>query len=580
MSLFRKVEPADARIWDGEASFSQIMDASRDTALYVDNYNSEEYAREEAFEDAISKVKRLTGIDLKNPQIEKDPLIQEIEGLEDPFETWEKRIDELSEQFPDKAPLLGELRLSSIEEAARAKAKTASDAHTSLSSTQPGSYGFLASVAGGFSGALQDPATIASIPLGLPGSGGRTIASRILSTTWREAVVSGATEAAVQPKVQNWRKKAGLPNGLEEAAKSVAGATVLGGLLGGGIRGAVELPGVIRRGRAERAASELPDPPSPETIAGDLSDVRDELKPATRAAVDILEQENAVNASIKSEFGDEFGADMARVMEEADLLAETAGLPVQPKYKPEPTPRRTTRRPQSLSEFLAREGLVDEGGELAALDLDKLSIPGSGRLVRKEGGLPLGRAREMAAEAGYIHGFGSREDAVANSRVDDLVSALREEQAGRRIFAMGDDEQARIWREEGEAIEQHHTREQVRKEIFEASNGVLSADESARALRLVDGGMDVDEAVERVVLYGDTSALEVTADPFEPGSAEFDTQLDALESQFDPEEFIADLLGVDEDGAVIVGERSLGDALSDADRGFDLSQLVEACRLS
>ena len=364
---------------------------------------------------------------------------------------------------------------------------------------------------------------------------------------------------------------------LRELQRAFPQAKMIGGTRVGGARFSGKYNGNYSEGKRTEVRLRLP---SPEKIADDLADVRADLPPATRAAVDVIEQDRAARASIRSEFGDSFGAEMARAMEAAEGFAETAGRPQQATFKPSPAPRRSVRRPQSLTEFLAQRGIMDEGGELSAFDLDKLVVPGSGRLVRKEGGLPLDRAREMAAEAGYIHGFGSREDAVANSTVADLIDALHEEQGGKRIFAMGDEIDAEQWRVEGEAIEQHHAREQVRRDIFEASNGVLSEDETARALRLVDGGMDVDEAVERVILYDDTSALEASSDPFEPGGAEFEAQLTALEGQYDPADLISDLMLVDEEGRVLAGARSLEDALFEADRGFDLSHLVEACKLS
>lgn len=594
MALFQKLDPAGASLFEGEASFGVLMDAARDTALYADNFNAAEHAREEAFDEAIASIEAATGVKLKNPQVLKpatlwtpmdvfQPFVDKVTGYEDPFDTWEKRIDELSDQFPDHAEVLDRARLSAIEDAAKSRTREVSDTQARLAATRDDWGATGAALAGGFAGALRDPMTLATLPFGLPGAGGRTVAGKILSTAWREAVVSGATEAAMQPKVQGWREEAGLPHGFAEAAANVAGATVLGGALGGGLRGAIELPGAVRR----RFGAEMPDGakvPRPEKIANDLADLRDDLKPATRAAVDVMEQDRAVQASIRSEFGDSFGAEMARAMEAAESFADSVGKPQQATFKPSPSPRRTVRRPQSLTEFLAQRGIMDEGGELSAFDLDKLVLPGSGRLVRKEGGLPLDRAREMAAEAGYIHGFGSREDAVASSTVADLIDALHEEQGGKRIFAMGDEIDAEQWRVEGEAIEQHHAREQVRREIFEASNGVLTENEAVRALRLVDGGMDVDEAVERVILYDDTSALETgletASDPFEPGGAEFEAQLMALEGQYDPADVISDVMLVDEEGRIVAGVRSLEDALGDADRGLDLSRLVEACKLS
>lgn len=577
MSLFRTIDPADATAYEGQASLGAIADAARDVALYADNVNAELYARTEAFDDAIKAVRTATGIELENPQLKPsgDPY-QGMYPKEDPFQEWERRIGEIQRQYPDMAGQLSSLNLEGVEKATRGKALEAGKRLDALSSTRGGS-GIAASLAGGIRGAFRDPVTLMTLPLGLGGGAGRTVGAKILSTAWREALVSGATEAAFQPVVQKWRGEAGLPSGLKEGAKNIAAATLLGGAFGAAARGAYELPGSVRRQMARRADPRL-KAPAAEQIADDLRPLRDQLPPEARAAVDLVDQDVAIRTAVRGEVGDDFGAELARTMDEAEQFAETAGTPQEPRYRPQPAPQRTERRPASLTEFLAREGLKDEGGELAAMDLDKAVIPGSGRLVRKNGGLPLDRAREAAAEAGYMHGFGSRADAVANSTVDDLLSALREEQAGRRVFALGDEDQVARWRQEQDALADYQRSEALRREIFYISGGRLSPDESARAFRLVEGGMDPDEAVERVFLYDDTSVLESGADPFEVGSTEFQEQLAGLENQIDPDDLLADLLFVDDSGKVVSSGRTVGEALQEADRGRFLSELVEACR--
>lgn len=580
MTLFRAIEPAGAVAFEGEASNASLWEAAREAALLADNFNARDNALSEAIDDAIGVVRTETGIELRNPQSHPGdysgdtPVVLTGEHF---GAAWDRRIADIIEQHPEKADRLQGLRLESLEVDARNRARIAGDRYAILAATREDWTGLGVGLGGGFSGALQDPATLIALPLGLGAGSARTVGGKILATTWREALVSGAAETAIQPFVQKWRSEAGLPAGLTEGARNVAAAALLGGLIGGGVRGAIETPGVVRRRFSSRPDPRLPAA-DPEKIASDLKTVRDDLPPATRAAVDVLEDEQLFRGAVRSELGGDIGADMVRVMEAADEFAHTVGQSAQARFRPEPAPARTVRRPVSLTEFLAERGIADEGGELAAMDLDRLAVPGSGRLVRKQGGVPLDRAREAAAEAGYLQGYGSRADAVANSRVDDLLSALREEQAGRRVFAMGDEEQALRWREEGEAIEAHKAIQDIRREIFEASGGRLNADETARAQRLVEGGMDPDEAVERVVFYEDTAALEARADPFEPDSTEFEAQVTGLENQIDPEDGIADLLFVDDDGRISSSGRTVAEALEEADRGLHLSELVEACR--
>ena len=76
-------------------------------------------------------------------------------------------------------------------------------------------------------------------------------------------------------------------------------------------------------------------------------------------------------------------------------------------------------RPQSLIGFLrAAGGLRDSGGELAARDLNR-QFPG---LMNNKSGMSLDRAREMAAEAGYLGA--NTEEAVAETLVNDLLEAI------------------------------------------------------------------------------------------------------------------------------------------------------------
>ena len=60
-------------------------------------------------------------------------------------------------------------------------------------------------------------------------------------------------------------------------------------------------------------------------------------------------------------------------------------------------------RPADLIDILlARGGVQDAGGELRAMDLDKVQKEYFGRLARSNG-MPLDTARELAVEAGYPH---------------------------------------------------------------------------------------------------------------------------------------------------------------------------------
>ena len=93
-------------------------------------------------------------------------------------------------------------------------------------------------------------------------------------------------------------------------------------------------------------------------------------------------------------------------------------------------PRQTTA-PQTLKAFLrAAGGLKDDGGELRARDMSRTD-PG---LVNNRAGLSLDRAREMAAEAGYLGADTTR--AVSETGVNDLLEALDKD----KVYSVHDQE--------------------------------------------------------------------------------------------------------------------------------------------
>jgi hypothetical protein len=99
---------------------------------------------------------------------------------------------------------------------------------------------------------------------------------------------------------------------------------------------------------------------------------------------------------------------------------------------------RTGDRPrdprQTLADFIADTGGVTDAtltGELASLnESDRVTRRGKKRLVREDAGRDLDRAREAAAEAGYL---------PEDSDVNDLLALLDQEMSGRPVFAQGDE---------------------------------------------------------------------------------------------------------------------------------------------
>lgn len=93
-------------------------------------------------------------------------------------------------------------------------------------------------------------------------------------------------------------------------------------------------------------------------------------------------------------------------------------------------------RPQDIVQFLAaRGGLLDQGGELRARDLNRPNKGISGILSRSTG-MPLDTAREIAAEEGFLH---------PDSDVNDLLDAIDRTLHGLPVFSDRDATAAADW---------------------------------------------------------------------------------------------------------------------------------------
>jgi hypothetical protein len=88
-------------------------------------------------------------------------------------------------------------------------------------------------------------------------------------------------------------------------------------------------------------------------------------------------------------------------------------------------------------------GVQDEGGDLASREIDKERKPFQKRLVNPEG-VPLDKAREAAAEAGYLD---------KQSSIADFLAAVDKEARGEPVYAQG--------QENPQAIEQSIVLEQL-----------------------------------------------------------------------------------------------------------------------
>lgn len=94
-------------------------------------------------------------------------------------------------------------------------------------------------------------------------------------------------------------------------------------------------------------------------------------------------------------------------------------------------------RPQDIVQFLQdRGGIKDEGGELRSMDANLVSRGYFGRLANSNG-MPLDHAREIAAEAGYLH---------PDADINDLLNSINETYHGNPTFSDRDASQVADWK--------------------------------------------------------------------------------------------------------------------------------------
>ncbi len=109
-----------------------------------------------------------------------------------------------------------------------------------LMESRPGWDKFIYMFAGAGAASLRDPLQVGSLALGGGPGGARTAIGRILTTAASEAGVNAVSEAAIQPAVQEWRARAGLDAGWDQALANIGFAAAFGGFLGAGGRSLAE----------------------------------------------------------------------------------------------------------------------------------------------------------------------------------------------------------------------------------------------------------------------------------------------------------------------------------------------------
>lgn len=326
-----------------------------------------------------------------------------------------------------------------IHERALALARTAEETAADVGGRLQG-LDNVATLIGGMGGAASDPPVFLSMFAGAPAAAG------ILRTAATEAAIGGVTEAAIQPRVQAYRKKAGLEAGIEQALTNIAFAFGGGAILGGGARAigrgiehlTARKPATpAERGeRDARAFAErlrtladanpyLDTRPGRSFHAQRLTEAQEWLAtgapahpvdgpalrpgarraspdPAVRQAIDEPELRAAYDAGLSlrdralQDIGGRENLKLAKaVIDEMDRAGadprDLAAFLRNPPEKP---------RVKGLTQFLMEAGGVREaGGELAHIGITGRTRPG---LVNNRTGRTFDEAGEAAFEAGFF----------------------------------------------------------------------------------------------------------------------------------------------------------------------------------
>jgi hypothetical protein len=199
--------------------------------------------------------------------------------------------------------------------------------------------------------------------------------------------------------------------------------------------------------------------------------------------------------------------------------------------------------PVPLSRFLAAKGgIIDQGGDLAAMDAHRHFEPGLGKLVRRADNpkaMTLDRAREAAAEAGYLH---------PDSTVADLLDAIAEDMTPRRFYRPEDDAVAAQQRADASAQDEQDRLEDARQDVRRfARENDLTLDEiteieaAVHAMHGSEPGEAIDEAIADRQAREDRLQPALRAARGDPDFAEAETQAaaEAAANAPSPREFDA-----------------------------------------
>ncbi|WP_398468516.1 hypothetical protein [Tardiphaga sp.] len=285
----------DATRKDREDFIIGVRAAYRQNRL-VNFTSSQNAAMAEATDYRIAIVREQTGVVLENPfrdgyfadasrRVDEEGGAGNLQDnryasiIAQQRRIFDERMGEVLSSHPDKARALDFGQ--SIEDQARAIA---------ISADYDGENhqgGFLASLVGGLGAAARDPLQVAA----LFATGGESVAgtaiARIGWNALRQGLLNAGISAIEQPAVQEWRRDAGLRNGVVPSLENVGLNFAFGAIIGGGVHGGVEFY------RADRAALQrvMDGTGTPADVEAAARSLGATIDPETKAALGMAEQD-------------------------------------------------------------------------------------------------------------------------------------------------------------------------------------------------------------------------------------------------------------------------------------------------
>lgn len=612
MSLYERYYPEQPSGAGGEATFGEIFDAAELAGTTVDNSNAPLKALEEAYDLRIDAIEQATGVRLEHPRaraMRSDPAslfrnpfkrLAEMDAIPEHLASFRDDMEKLAEKYPDAGEAFA-LDLP-FEQQARDIAKQADEDLARLSASRRGGGKYAALLAGGIAAAVQDPVQTPLMVLGGGPGAARTISKRILTVAIKEALISGVSEAGLQPFVQKWREEVGLPSGFGNAAEQVLFATVLGGAIGGAGRSGAEALGALDgflQGKINPVARAAGG--DGEALRATLGPVRDNLPAEARGALDALDADLAnarqrlkgidpqTHDALTARALDDLQADgpsnrlgegldaqrRVSTADDADIIGQGPHGPILDRVAYQGRWRDAVARLQDLQDGEIPGALFHpEVGEIDVV----WGVPESRR--KRGAGLVkiLDKHPEVVADLPAIVNqldVVKRTENRMQLENERYKAAVRLEYDGEQKTWLLTAFEKRQWRE-------GRTESRPAEGASGSAPALTEPDIRSRAANVQQGGTaePVADARGQYALPLELAELDRMPQLTRQTPADLaNTQTELLLQDADLQAEFPLVQMLDDEGRVVAGSATLGEALEDADRGIVLADILDACKV-